>query len=403
MEGPPEPDVETVGDGVPPEPAPGNRRDETGESLPFTRDTAGKSDNGDELKVSHFMVCGNLFEVDAKYTPIKPIGKGAYGVVCSAKDVDANEKVAIKKIGNAFENAVDAKRTLREIKLLRHLLHENIIQIKDIMKPQGPPNDFNDVYIVYELMDTDLHQIIRSSQPLSDDHCQYFVYQLLRGLKFIHSANVLHRDLKPSNLLLNANCDLKICDFGLARTSSEKEYMTEYVVTRWYRAPELLLSCTEYTTAIDVWSVGCIFAELLGRKPLSPGRDYVHQLNLITKVIGSPAEDDLQFINSERARRYIRSLPHHPRVDFTQLYPNSSPEVVDLINRMLVFDPAKRITVEEALAHPYLDLLHDETDEPSAEEIFEFPFETDSVNESGVRELIFKEVCDFHPEQLGPQ
>ncbi len=113
---------------------------------------------------------------------------------------------------------------------------------------------------------------------------QYFLYQLLRGLKYIHSANVLHRDLKPSNLLLNANCDLKICDFGLARTTSETDFMTEYVVTRWYRAPELLLNCSEYTAAIDVWSVGCIFMELLNREPLFPGRDYVQQLRLITEV-----------------------------------------------------------------------------------------------------------------------
>lgn len=113
---------------------------------------------------------------------------------------------------------------------------------------------------------------------------QYFLYQLLRGLKYIHSAHVLHRDLKPSNLLLNANCDLKICDFGLARTTSETDFMTEYVVTRWYRAPELLLNCSEYTAAIDVWSVGCIFMELLNREPLFPGRDYVQQLRLITEV-----------------------------------------------------------------------------------------------------------------------
>jgi len=351
--------------------------------------------SGGETKVSHFMVCGNLFEVDAKYTPIKPIGKGAYGVVCSARNTESEEKIAIKKIGNAFDNAIDAKRTLREIKLLRHMLHENVIQIKDIMKPQNTVESFNDVYIVYELMDTDLHQIIRSSQPLSDDHCQYFVYQLLRGLKYIHSANVLHRDLKPSNLLLNANCDLKICDFGLARTSSEKEYMTEYVVTRWYRAPELLLSCTEYTTAIDVWSVGCIFAELLGRKPLFPGKDYVHQLNLITKVIGSPAEEDLEFITSEKARRYIRSLPFYTRVNFSKLYPTSSELAIDLIDKMLVFDPAKRITVEEALAHPYLNSLHDVNDEPSASSVFEFDFETETLSNPGVRMLIWKEMTAF--------
>jgi mitogen-activated protein kinase 1/3 len=114
---------------------------------------------------------------------------------------------------------------------------------------------------------------------------QYFLYQLLRGLKYVHSANVLHRDLKPSNLLVNANCDLKIADFGLARTTSDTNFMTEYVVTRWYRAPELLLNCSEYTEAIDVWSVGCIFMELLNRKPLFPGKDYVQQLVLITEVL----------------------------------------------------------------------------------------------------------------------
>lgn len=113
---------------------------------------------------------------------------------------------------------------------------------------------------------------------------QYFLYQLLRGLKYVHSANVLHRDLKPSNLLLDANCDLKIADFGLARTTSETDFMTEYVVTRWYRAPELLLNCSEYTAAIDIWSVGCILAEIMTRQPLFPGRDYVHQLRLITEV-----------------------------------------------------------------------------------------------------------------------
>lgn len=114
---------------------------------------------------------------------------------------------------------------------------------------------------------------------------QYFLYQILRGLKYIHSANVLHRDLKPSNLLLNANCDLKICDFGLARITSETDFMTEYVVTRWYRAPELLLNSSEYTAAIDVWSVGCIFMELMDRKPLFPGRDHVHQLRLLLEVV----------------------------------------------------------------------------------------------------------------------
>ena len=385
-------------------------------------------------------MCGNVFEVQSHYAPIKPIGKGAYGVVCSARDVRSDARVAIKKITNAFENVVDAKRTLREIRLLRHLRHENVIRIADVVAPKGgkddkyerdakekkkgngtarAPESFNDVYVMYELMDTDLHQIIRSNQPLSDDHCQYFVYQLLRGLKYIHSANVLHRDLKPSNLLLNANCDLKICDFGLARVDraanaardaasdatetnsvgdSVSTFMTEYVVTRWYRAPELLLSCAEYTSAIDVWSVGCIFAELLGRKPLFPGKDYVHQLNLIARVAGTPAEHETGFVRSEKARRYLHALPRFPRVDFATMYPEAPAEAVDLIDRMLAFDPSKRITVAQALAHPYLASLHDESDEPSVSRPFFFDFEGETLAEDRVRDLVYEELIEFHDE-----
>merc|ERR1711934_764081 len=313
-----------------------------------------------------------------------------------------SERLAIKKISNAFENVVDAKRMLREIKLLRHLQHENIIKIRDILPP--PTRDvFKDMYILYELMDTDLHQIIRSSQPLSDEHCQYFIYQLLRGLKYIHSADVLHRDLKPSILLLNANCDLKICDFGLARTNTQdknRDFMTEYVVTRWYRAPELLLSCAEYTVAIDVWSCGCILAELLGRKPLFPGKDYVHQLNLITRVLGSPSESDLEFIDSEKAERYMRSLPHCQRVVLGKYYPHSNPLALDLIDKMLQSNPHQRITVEEALAHPYMATLHDPSDEPCCRQPFHFPLDDGHLNGYHIRDLILEDIMHHHPEHF---
>ncbi|KAJ7540509.1 hypothetical protein O6H91_10G019900 [Diphasiastrum complanatum] len=346
----------------------------------------------------HFLLWRSVFEIDLKYVPLKPLGKGAYGIVCSARNTEKGDKVAIKKIANAFENTTDARRTLREIRLLRHLCHENVISIKDIMKPVNRYN-FNDVYVVYELMDTDLNQIIRSSQALTDDHYQYFIYQLLRGLKYIHSANVLHRDLKPSNLLLNASCDLKICDFGLARTGSEKgQYMTEYVVTRWYRAPELLLSCEEYSSAIDMWSVGCIFAELLGRKPLFPGKDYIHQLKLIINMIGSPEESDLQFIHSQKAKGYIRSLPYTPRVSFARLYPCTNPLAINLLDKMLVFDPRKRITVTEALEHPYLAMLHDVTVEPSAPAPFGLDFECEDLREDVLREMVWNEMCSYHHE-----
>ncbi|XP_065858343.1 mitogen-activated protein kinase homolog MMK2-like isoform X2 [Euphorbia lathyris] len=345
-----------------------------------------------------YNVYGNLFEVSSKYVPpIRPIGRGAYGIVCAAVNSETREEVAIKKIGNAFDNRIDAKRTLREIKLLRHMEHENVIAIKDIIRP--PKKEaFNDVYIVYELMDTDLHHIIRSAQPLTDDHCQYFLYQLLRGLKYVHSANVLHRDLKPSNLLLNANCDLKIGDFGLARTTSETDFMTEYVVTRWYRAPELLLNCSEYTAAIDIWSVGCILGEIMTREPLFPGKDYVHQLRLITELIGSPDDASLGFLRSNNARRYVRQLPQYRKQNFSVRFPSASTGATDLLEKMLVFDPNKRITVDEALCHPYLQSLHDINDEPICSRPFEFDFEHPSCTEEHIKELIWKESVKFNPD-----
>ncbi|KAH9331550.1 hypothetical protein KI387_003658 [Taxus chinensis] len=345
-----------------------------------------------------YNIFGNIFEVTAKYRPpLLPIGKGAYGIVCSAVNAETNEHVAIKKIANAFDNRIDAKRTLREIKLMRHMDHENVIAIRDIIPP--PRREaFDDVYTASELMDTDLHQIIRSNQALSEEHCQYFLYQILRGLKYIHSANVLHRDLKPSNLLLNANCDLKICDFGLARITSETDFMTEYVVTRWYRAPELLLNSTDYTAAIDVWSVGCIFMELMNRTPLFPGRDHVHQLRLLTELIGTPTEADLGFVRSDNARRFIRQMQQYPRQSFTQKFPHIHPSAIDLCERMLTFDPTKRITVEDALAHPYLATLHDVSDEPVCSMPFSFESEYNTLTEEQMRELIYREALAFNPE-----
>nr|GMD96655.1 mitogen-activated protein kinase homolog NTF4 [Ipomoea batatas]GMD98557.1 mitogen-activated protein kinase homolog NTF4 [Ipomoea batatas]GME00405.1 mitogen-activated protein kinase homolog NTF4 [Ipomoea batatas] len=273
-----------------------------------------------------------------------------------------------------------------------------IVGIRDIIPPPQRES-FNDVYIAYELMDTDLHQIIRSNQALSEEHCQ-----LLRGLKYIHSANVLHRDLKPSNLLLNANCDLKICDFGLARVTSETDFMTEYVVTRWYRAPELLLNSSDYTAAIDVWSVGCIFMELMDRKPLFPGRDHVHQLRLLMEgytfqLIGTPSEAEMEFLN-DNAKRYIRQLPLYRRQSFTEKFPHVHPAAIDLVEKMLTFDPRKRITVEDALAHPYLTSLHDISDEPTCMNPFSFDFEQHALTEEQMKELIYREALAFNPEYL---
>ncbi|XP_039005263.1 mitogen-activated protein kinase 7-like [Hibiscus syriacus] len=344
----------------------------------------------------YFSMWQTLFEIDTNYYPIKPIGRGAYGVVCSAINRETNEKVAIKKINNAFDYPVDALRTLRELRLLRHIQHDNVIALKDVMMPTQRTS-FKDVYLVYELMDTDLHQIIKSSQPLSNDHCKYFIFQLLRGLKYLHSANILHRDLKPGNLLVNANCDLKICDFGLARTSrGNEQFMTEYVVTRWYRAPELLLCCDNYGTSIDVWSVGCIFAEILGRKPVFPGTECLNQLKLIINVLGSQQEADLRFIDNPKARRFIKSLPYSRGTHLSHLYPQADPLAIDLLQRMLVFDPSKRISVTESLLHPYMSDLYDPRCDPPAQ----VPINLNIDGNSGedVREMMWIEMLHYHPE-----
>ena len=165
---------------------------------------------------------GSTFTVEKKYELIKQIGLGAYGVVCSCLDKKANIKVAVKKVPNAFDDLIDAKRILREIKLLSYFDHENIISLLDVPRPPSKTG-YNDIYIVTDLMETDLHRVIYSKQDLSDDHIQYFVYQILRGLLYMHSANVAHRDLKPSNILVNKNCDLKICDLGLGRGGIKEE------------------------------------------------------------------------------------------------------------------------------------------------------------------------------------
>ncbi|KAK3068242.1 mitogen activated protein kinase [Teratosphaeriaceae sp. CCFEE 6253] len=289
-------------------------------------------------------------------------------------------------------------RTLREMKLLRYFNHENVISILDIQKPRSFES-FSEVYLIQELMETDMHRVIRT-QELSDDHCQYFIYQTLRALKAMHSANVLHRDLKPSNLLLNANCDLKVCDFGLARSAASTEdnqgFMTEYVATRWYRAPEIMLTFKEYTKAIDVWSVGCILAEMLSGKPLFPGKDYHHQLTLILDVLGTPTMEDYYGIKSRRAREYIRSLPFKKKIPWKVMFPKTSDMALDLLEKLLAFNPAKRITVEEALKHPYLEPYHDPEDEPTAdpipEEFFDFDKNKDTLTKEQLRHLIYEEI-----------
>jgi len=343
---------------------------------------------------------GKEFKVGPRYKSIKFLGEGAYGVVVQAWDTKNKEKVAIKKI-SPFEHQTYCQRTLREMRILLSLKHENIIDIKDFIC-ENSVETLKDIYIIQSLMETDLHKLLRS-QKLSSDHICYFLYQILRGLKFIHSANVLHRDLKPSNILLNSNCDLKICDFGLARVCDTSHdhtgVLTEYVATRWYRAPEVMLNAKGYTKALDIWSVGCILGEMINNRPMFPGKHYLDQICKIQEVLGSPNSDDLAFITNPKAQLYVRSLPMRPTVAWPTVYPNANERLLNLLNKLLAFNPTKRLTVEEALAHHYLEEYYDPADEPVSNKPFQYEFEIDDLPTNTLKELVFLEVVKFKKEK----
>jgi len=349
-------------------------------------------------------VHGAQFEAPKRYTVLEPVGQGAYGVVCSAQDEERHESVAVKKIENAFEHLTFAKRTLRELRILRHLSHENLIDIRHVFLP-GAKESFNDIYVVSELMETDLASILKSPQPLSDEHCQFFLYQILRGLKYFHSAEVIHRDLKPRNLLVNCNCDLKICDYGLARVNFPSEEfracpMTEYVCTRWYRAPEVLCSWTNYGKAIDIWSVGCIFAEMMRRKPLFPGKNTQHQLQLVIACLGMPDQECLQKIPNSKCRKFIETLQITGSRSLADMLTSASQDAFDLLTKSLKFSPDKRIVVADALQHPYLAQLHCPEDEPVRASLdkSDFEFERRKITTEVLREELFLEALRYHPQ-----
>lgn len=339
-----------------------------------------------------------------RYEILEVIGKGSYGIVCSALDRYTGEKVAIKKINGVFDHISDATRILREIKLLRYLRHPDIVQIKHIMLPPSK-KDFKDIFVVFELMETDLHQVIKANNDLTPGHLRFFLYQMLRGLKYVHTANVFHRDLKPKNILANSDCKLKLCDFGLARPAFSDHpqaiFWTDYIATRWYRAPELCGSFfAKYSPAVDIWSIGCIFAEVVLRKPLFPGRNVAHQLELITDFLGSPSVEEIEKVRNEKAKRFLIALPKKKAVRFEDRFPKLDAKAISLLKRLLSFDPSKRPSAAEALADPYFEGMHRVEHEPSANPVskFEYDFERRKVNMMEVREAIYREILEYHPQ-----
>jgi len=418
-----------------------------------------------------FMVGKSEFVIPRRYTFLKPIGRGVYGLVISVHDSITKRNYAVKRVSNVFADLIDAKRILREMEILIHLSgHANILQIFDIFIHPYEISDFNTVYIVTNLHGCDLDRLIHSQQILTENHVAAFIYQILRGLRYCHSAGILHRDLKPSNIFTNEDCEIAIGDFGLGRginvpynytsnnnmitlddnlddnnmnittttlssndnisninTIDNKQYrsdsvnsitmgsgiddtminddnnsnnlfsrsnsldhtrklsrrtdsvsstsssrsnraaltlddadLTLYVVTRWYRAPELLLEAKDYGPPIDIWSVGCILYELLTRKVLFRGTAPINQIMMIANVLGTPTEEDFATIDpSPKAitMKFLKSEPISPGIPWNVMLPNVSKDAIDLISKLLRFNPQARITVDEALDHPFFESI----------------------------------------------
>jgi len=434
------------------------------------------------------------FEADellGRYEPIRELGRGSYGVVYEGKvlkkwgKLEPGMKVAIKKVRRVFHTETDAKRLLRELRILRILRnHDSIVTLYDIVPPKEPRR-FAALTLVFEFVDADLGKIFRTNQFFTTLHVQYMLYQILLGMKYMHSAKIVHRDLKPANILINEDCSIKVCDFGLARGFSEdpdqlqdkddedgdnkeqkngdnndgggdaangdeknddehdkkkkkkmallkkkpgkdkkvvKRAITRHVVTRWYRGPEVILLQQKQATlsAVDMWSIGAIFAELLQmqrenrpdptkRGPIFPGdscfplsikdqMDYasrVDQMQVIFDVIGSPDESEIAKITDEKARKYLRNLPQRKKKNLKRVFPGADKHALDLLIKLLMFDVDKRITVDQALEHPYLKPVRDPAHERAKKPVT-FSFESAQLGQKKLRELILEEVIKYN-------
>jgi len=220
------------------------------------------------------------------------------------------------------------------------------------------------------------------------------LYQILRGLNYVPSAGVVHRAIPPSNILVTDPYTLRICDFGLARIQDPQ--MTGYVSTRYYRAPEIMLTWQKYDVAVDIWSTGCIFAEMLEGKPLFPGKDHVNQFSIITELLGTPPDDVIETICSENTLRFVQSLPKRERIPFSQKLRSADADALDLLEKMLVFDPRKRIDATQSLDHEYVAPYHDPTDEPVAGEKFDWSFNDADLPVDTWKVMMYSEILDFH-------
>lgn len=293
-----------------------------------------------------------------EYEKLEKIGEGTYGKVFRARDRRTGRIVALKKTRLEMEEEGVPSTALREVSLLQ-MLSENEHVVKLLSVEHVEENKKPILYLVFEYLDTDLKKYMDMtgkgpSNPLPKSIVKSFMYQLVEGVAHCHKHGVLHRDLKPQNLLIDKNTNtLKIADLGLGRAFSIplKSY-THEIVTLWYRAPEVLLGSTHYSTPVDMWSVGCIFAELARKQPLFPGDSEVQQLLHIFKLLGTPNEQVWPGVTSLKD---WHAFPQWKPQELSKFYPELDTQGIDLMKKMLRYAPADRITAKDALLHPYFD------------------------------------------------
>ena len=350
-----------------------------------------------------------LVTLNAPYSVDRFLSSGSYGAVCGGTFLPTKTPVAVKrvyttvsdgKVVNILGDTFLARRVVREVKLLSHFVHPNILGLRDlavsIVPDHGGTGGKHKMYLFTELMRTDLAQVIQDKRiQLTKEHIQFFLYHMLLGLHALHSAGVVHRDLHPGNILLSEENDVKICDFNLAREDKADDDKTHYVTHRWYRAPELVMQYRHFTKVVDIWSAGCVMGELYNRKALFRGSTFYNQLNKIIEILGTPADEEFRAFASESARTYLKNtLDNIPATPWAQVCPAADPVALDLLSKMLAFNPAKRIPVDQALRHPYFADIFDERD---LTEDLSSPFHfNDSIDDvSYLHGLIIEEASRF--------